>query len=218
MIKTLFFDFDGTIHNAGPIYLPALQAVYDELVEKGLRPEKKWTEKEVFPFLGQTAQEMWDGFAPELSREEKLAYAEKIRDLEETLIEKGHSKLFDGAFETLKALKKDYHMVFFSNCSNRYLTLMKKAHHLDALFDDYLTAENFAYQPKAKTLAMVLEYFPKDCVFTGDRHHDFTAGKENGVPTVGCAYGFGGDEINQADYIINVITELPGLLNQMNSQ
>ena len=218
MIKTLFFDFDGTIHNAVPIYLPALQEVYDDLVKRGLKPEKTWTEKEVFPFLGQTAKEMWESFAPELSRGEKEAYAEKIRDIEETLIEKGHSKLFDGAFETLEALKKDYHIVFFSNCSNRYLTLMKKAHHLDDLFDDYLTAENFAYQPKAKTLAMVQEYFPKDHIFTGDRHHDFTAGKANGVPTVGCAYGFGGDEIKQADYVINAITELPALLNQMNDE
>ena len=201
-----------------PIYLPALQEVYDDLVKRGLKPEKTWTEKEVFPFLGQTAKEMWETFAPELSRDEKEAYAEKIRDIEETLIEQGHSKLFDGAFETLKALKKEYHMVFFSNCSNRYLNLMKKAHHLDELFDDYLMAENFAYQPKAKTLAMVQEYFPKDHIFTGDRHHDFAAGKTNGVPTVGCAYGFGGDEIKQADYVINAITELPALLNQMNDE
>lgn len=35
MIKTLFFDFDGTIHNAVPIYLPALQEVYDDLVKRG---------------------------------------------------------------------------------------------------------------------------------------------------------------------------------------
>ena len=69
-----------------PIYLPALQEVYDDLVKRGLKPEKTWTEKEVFPFLGQTAKEMWETFAPELSRDEKEAYAEKIRDIEETLI------------------------------------------------------------------------------------------------------------------------------------
>jgi len=214
MIRTLFFDFDGTIHNAVPIYLPALQEVYDELVEKGMRPEKTWTESEIFPFLGQTAKEMWDGFAPELSDAEKDAYAEKIRDIEEGLIEAGHSKLFDGAFETLKALKNDYHMVFFSNCSNRYLNLMKKAHHLDDLFHDYLTAENFAYQPKAKTLSMVKEYFPAGHLFIGDRHHDFEAGTANGIPTVGCAYGFGGDEIDQATHTIQTITALPALLSK----
>lgn len=161
---------------------------------------------------------MWDAFAPELSRAEKEAYAGTIRDLEETLIEQGHSKLFEGAFETLKALKKDYHMVFFSNCSNRYLNLMKKAHHLDALFDDYLTAENFAYQPKAKTLAMVKEYFPSEYLFIGDRHHDFAAGQANNVPTIGCAYGFGGDEIHQADHVLTGILDLPELINGLNSQ
>ena len=214
MIKTLFFDFDGTIHNAVPIYLPALQEVYDELVEKGMRPQKTWTESEIFPFLGQTAKEMWDGFAPELSDAEKEAYAEKIRDIEESLIESGHSKLFDGAFETLKALKNDYHMVFFSNCSNRYLTLMKKAHDLDELFHDYLTAENFAYQPKAKTLSMVKEYFPEKHLFIGDRHHDFEAGAANGIPTIGCAYGFGGDEIQSATVQMQSIQELPTILAQ----
>jgi len=212
MIKTLFFDFDGTIHNAVPIYLPAFQAVYDDLVQQGLRPKKTWDDASVHPFLGQSAKEMWDTFAPDIPVDKRNAYAQQIRDIEADLIKRGQSQLFDGAFETLKALKQDYHMVFFSNCSNQYLNWMKDAHHLDALFDDYLTAENFNYQPKAKTLAMVKSYFPADYVFIGDRHHDFEAGQANNVPTVGCAYGFGGDEITQATTQIARITDLPQIL------
>lgn len=216
MIQTLFFDFDGTIHNAVPIYLPAFQAVYDDLVHQGLRPEKTWDEDSVHSFLGQSAKEMWDNFAPDLPVDKRNVYAQQIRDIEADLIKQGKSQLFEGAFETLKALKKDYHMVFFSNCSNQYLTWMKEAHDLDALFDDYLTAENFDYQPKAKTLAMVKSYFPADHVFIGDRHHDFEAGQANDVPTVGCAYGFGGDEIKQATYQINSMRELPNVLKKIN--
>lgn len=212
MIHTLFFDFDGTIHNALPIYLPALQAVYDTLVEKGLRKPKTFTEEEVFHYLGQTAQEMWDEFAPDLSDEDKKYYANQIRDYEETLIKEGASTLYPGAYETLKTLKESYHMVFFSNCSNRYLSWMKKAHALDDLFDDYLTAENFNYQEKSKTLAMIKPYFKGDYLFIGDRHHDFQAGKDNAIPTIGCAYGFGGKEIQMADYVIHEISSLITLI------
>jgi len=216
MIQTLFFDFDGTIHNALPIYMPALQSVYDTLVLKGLRNPKTFSEEDGYPFLGQTAKEMWESFGPDLSDEDKSYYANQIRDIEETLILEGASKLYDGAYETLKTLKETCHLVFFSNCSNRYLNLMKKAHGLDHLFDDYLTAENFNYQPKAKTLALLKPYFKKDFLFIGDRHHDFEAGKLNDVKTIGCAYGFGGDEVKMADFIIQDIKELLDLIPKLN--
>lgn len=132
------------------------------------------------------------------------------------MITEGASKLYLGAYETLKTLKETYHIVFFSNCSNRYLELMKKAHRLDDLFDDYLTAENFNYQEKSKTLALLKPYFKGDFLFIGDRHHDFKAGIDNQIKTIGCAYGFGGDEIKMADYIIHDIKDLLTLIPSLN--
>lgn len=45
----LLFDYDGTLHESLRIYAPAMQAVYDRLVDRGLAPPRRLTDRESAP-------------------------------------------------------------------------------------------------------------------------------------------------------------------------
>ncbi len=53
---------------------------------------------------------------------------------------------------------------------------------------------------------------PSISYMVGDRIHDITAAREAGYISVGAAYGYGGEEIKDADYIISHLKEIKGIL------
>lgn len=48
----LLFDYDGTLHESLRLYAPAMQAVYDRLVDRGLAPPRQLTDREVRTWIG----------------------------------------------------------------------------------------------------------------------------------------------------------------------
>ena len=66
-IKTIFFDYDGTLHNSIAVYAPSFRKAYQFLVEKELAEERLWTDQEISYWLGFNPEEMWQTFMPHLS-------------------------------------------------------------------------------------------------------------------------------------------------------
>ena len=58
-IKTIYFDYDGTIHNSIKIYAPAFKKAYDFLVENNKAEPKNWKDEEIKKWLGYSKKEMW---------------------------------------------------------------------------------------------------------------------------------------------------------------
>ena len=47
-------------------------------------------------------------------------------------------------------------------------------------------------------------------VMVGDRYHDVIAASENGIPSIGCLYGYGGKgELDSADMLVEYPGEIP---------
>ena len=70
-MKNLIFDYDGTLHETMRIYGPAFRKNYENLVSRGLAPAREFSDAEISGWLGFTAADMWNRFAPQLSDEEK---------------------------------------------------------------------------------------------------------------------------------------------------
>ncbi|PKM51193.1 MAG: HAD family hydrolase [Firmicutes bacterium HGW-Firmicutes-7] len=209
-IKTIFMDYDGTIHDSITIYAPAFNIAYKYLVNEGLADEKEWTNKEVSYWLGLSSKEMWEQFMPHIDEEMRKKASEIIGQELIKQIKLGKAKLFDGAIETLQYLKaKGYKLIFLSNCNSYYKEIHKSIFGLDRYFTELIGAQEFNYIPKSSILELVMQKYEPDMCIVGDRVQDINAGRMNGLKTFGCLYGYGlQNELEDADIKINNIIEL----------
>ena len=68
MVKTIIFDYDGTIHNTLGIYEPAFREAYQWLSEQNVVEEQEIETAQIAGWLGLNSKEMWDTFLPELDQ------------------------------------------------------------------------------------------------------------------------------------------------------
>lgn len=212
--KTLFFDYDGTIHDSIQIYFPAFLKAYDYLVNKGLQPQRQWTLEEVKKFLGQNPLEMWRSFEPKLPFEEidtviKLVGKEMTR-----AIANYEAVLYDGALETLQYLRdKGYTLVYLSNSKIYYMEYNREQFDLGRFFSEFVVSEHYDYIPKKDILRIISKSYEGPYLMIGDRIHDIESGIENNIDTVACVYGYGTkEELKHATFAIHDIRDLKELL------
>jgi phosphoglycolate phosphatase len=211
-IKTIFFDYDGTLHNSIKIYAPAFRKAYDYLVQLGYGKEREWSEREISHWLGFNPPEMWKTFMPGLEENIRNKCSSMIGEEMKSLIEKGAPQLYEGALDTLAYLKdKNYILVFISNCRTSYRDSHNLLFNLDKYFEDLVCSEEYSFIPKYEILSRIKGKYPGEMVIIGDRIQDIEAGKKNRIYTIGCSYGFSlKDELKEADLLINSVVELKG--------
>ncbi|WP_099189471.1 HAD family hydrolase [Tepidibacter mesophilus] len=213
-IKTIFFDYDGTLHNSIKIYAPAFRKAYRYLVDNEFTQERKWTDDEISYWLGFSSKDMWKEFMPDLdedirNRASKIIGEEMLNQLSDDKAE-----LYDGAIEVLQYLKeKKYKLVFVSNCGIYYRDMARKLFDLDNYFEEMACSEEYEYIPKYEIVKKIKENYPSEMVIIGDRIQDIECGIRNKINTIACNFGYGSkEELSSADYEISNIAELMEIL------
>lgn len=214
---TLFFDYDGTLHDCIRIYGPAFRKVYQNLIADGVAQPRAFSDQTLSAFLGLSAQEMWDQFMPHLPQDQKDCYGAQIGAEMFQRTVTGHAALYPGAADTLCRLKEQgYHMVFLSNCQRSYLDVHRKTFHLTRYFSDFFCAEDFPGKAKWEIYQAVRHRFPLPHVMIGDRSKDLEIAQRFHLPSVGCTYGYGTiDELASATLQIAAVTELVTAVKQV---
>jgi phosphoglycolate phosphatase len=209
-IRTIFLDYDGTLHDSLKIYAHAFKKAYGYLVKEGLAEDREWTDKEISYWLGFNAKDMWKNFKPDLGPELQKYCSNLISTEMRRLIEEGEPVLYEDALKTLAYLKeKGYHLVFISNCNIYYLENHRKLFGLDRYFEEFICSEEYDFKPKHEILKSIKHRYEEKMVIIGDRRQDMEAGWYNGIYTIGCKYGFGlKGELKDADIIIDRIGDL----------
>jgi len=212
-IKTIFFDYDGTLHNGMKIYAPAFRAAYSYLVDQRYAAPKKWSEEEISYWLGFSPPEMWQAFMPNVDEEERIKCSKIISQSMKSSTISGAAELYEGSLEVLSHLKnKGYHLIFISNCKIYYKEAHNKIFKLDRYFEKLIASEEYNYMSKAEIIDIVKQEYPEEMVIIGDRLQDIDAGRKNHFYTIGCSYGYGQlGEFDNADLIIDNIMELKAL-------
>lgn len=213
-VRTIYFDFDGTIHESNRVYAPAFRKAYRFLVDEGKAEDRTFTNKEISVWLGYSRTEMWKTFMGNLEEEYRRSAGEMIGRTMREGIEAGTARLYKGAEEVLAELKKrGYVLVFLSNCGRKYMETSDKAFGLGRYFDSMICSEDHGYIPKDEILRDIMGSFPMGQVIVGDRFHDVESGVRNGIPSIFCEYGYGSrDEGKEATYTIRDIRELLDIL------
>ena len=216
-MKTLIFDYDGTLHDCLKIYQPAFLKMYEQLVVDGYAQAKKFTADEISQWLGMTAGEMWESFMPALSAKEKQKYSRMIGQEMDRLIAEQKAELYPESLAVLRELKDaGYHLIFLSNCRHDYMEAHKAQFGLEDYFTAFYCAEDFGWQPKYEIFKTISKEYPGEFVAIGDRYHDLALAKENELPSVGCLYGYGrAGELSAATAQISSLTELSAALEKL---
>lgn len=206
---TIFFDFDGTIHETMYIYGPALDKAKEYLDEHKI--PHKGLERELYhTYLGYNADDMWK-MVMGGNDLETIQYVSSIVGREMNLnLDRGLGRLYPKTEETLMELKKrGYTLVYISNARNRYYEKVKETYKLERFFDGFLTSEMYNELPKEEILKSVMNDYPVPYSIVGDRFFDMVGGKKNNMTTIFCNYGYGKpEEGNDASYRIDSIDEL----------
>lgn len=213
-IKTIIFDWDGTLHESMAIYQEAFTKAYNELVSLGYTPHKIFTQDEISSFLGKNPLEMWHTLLPNLDHD---IYNKAIMSISlsmKTSIESNKAKLYPDALNVLTYLKqKGYKLHYLSNSKIYYMEAMKKAFSLDKYFDSFHVSEMYDYIPKHMILEKIKHGFESPMIMIGDRDSDMIAGQYNHLLTIGCLYGYGQEEeLANADVKIKQLSDLYTIL------
>ena len=210
MIRTLIFDYDGTLHNTKHLYGEAFRSAYAYLVSCGLAQEREYTDEETSIYLGMTKYEMWETFRPDLPAEIKEHCGNLIGRAMDDYVLEGRAILYPHAMETLRYLKdKGYHLLILSNCRISYMDAHRSAFHLDEVIEEYFTAEAYDYIPKEEIFLKIREKYPGEYAVIGDRDKDIKTATVHGLHSVGCTYGFAAEgELDAAEICIGDIAEL----------
>lgn len=209
-IKTIIFDYDGTLHDSFIIYKQAFLKAFTYLVDQKKLPYRRWYDQEIKAFLGKNPQDMWVSFKPRLDEETINIASNIITSSMVSQIENHQAKLYDGALDVLSYLKqKGYHLIFLSNSKTIYKNMHVNMFLLQQYFDQIICSEDYDYISKIDIVSKILGELKKDIAVVGDRIYDMEIGTHYGFLTVACDYGYGTkDELIQADYHISDIKQI----------
>lgn len=212
-VKSIIFDFDGTLHNTIKIYYPAFSSGVELLREHGFARDFELSEKNVAKFLGEKpnfAYELIANGADESLKREVMALVGRRMDEN---IKNGLGELYEGTIKVLEDLSKNYDLYILSNCRESYLDTALDVYVIKKYFKKYFAAETYDFLPKEDIIKKERQKIKEEIIFVGDRHHDMEAARINNLKSIFCSYGFGSEEEGKdTNYKISYIGEILELL------
>ncbi|HEY4196815.1 MAG TPA: HAD-IA family hydrolase, partial [Mucilaginibacter sp.] len=122
-------------------------------------------------------------------------------------------KLYPGAKDQLESWAKKYPLFIVSNCLAGYIENFVQQHNLESIFMDHECSGNTG-KPKADNIAMIISRNQlKNPVYIGDTTGDFEAAKQNHIPFIHAAYGFG--LVEGHDHVIRNLDELEDVIRKI---
>lgn len=119
-----------------------------------------------------------------------------------------YAACYDGILQLLQWLiQSDCQIAVCSMCSPSYMDAFLKKFELNCI----MTVSKNAAHGNDKTLLLrqlLEETKPCSAVMIGDRFFDIQAAKDNGLPSIGCVYGYAPNEVNLADIIVHDVGQL----------
>ena len=216
-MTNLIFDYDGTIHNSMKTYAPAFRGTMKWLSDNGYIAPREYSDRDISYWLGFNSTDMWRAFQPGLDP----AVREKARImLGEDMarrVDNGEGELFPDAEETLALLKDEgYKLIFLSNCRFHYLNRHRRVFRLDRFFDSFYCCEAYDFIPKYEIFRKIAPEHEGDFIVIGDRFHDIETAVQNGLRSIGCAYGYGSpEELSKADIIVDRVKDIPSAVRKL---
>ncbi len=197
--RLVVFDLDGTLNQT---HLYSVKAQRCALEAMGVNSDS-FSNERLIACLGKRGED----YARELLPDRPIEDIHRLLALEiewENRIIHENCACYEGIVSSLKRLKEAGYLTgVCSNSKIAYIQMVLNALEIDALID--VRQELIEGLTKADTLRLLLERIKPDrAVMVGDRIYDMEAARNNGIPFIGCLYGYAPEEVMSAD--VKVIT------------
>ena len=198
----IVFDLDGTLFKSESVTVPAVMRAMEELKYQKVKPE------DIKSLIGETFLDFAKKLAPTTDHN---ALMEKVSTYERELIN-SNGKLYSDIFEMLKELKKlDYNLSICTNAGQIYTNSIINKFKIANLFSKISIFHN----KKSKSLRLK-DIIKKDmAIMVGDRKHDIIAAKDNTIPSIGVAWGYGKDEVKNSSFIAKTPKDIIHIANRI---
>ena len=206
MNKAIIFDLDGTLLET---HRHSCRAAHETLRALGL-PDVP--DALVVRHIGEPVDAFLRAIAPGYN---DLAAFERVFDANEQAALKQVGTLFDGVPELLRKLtERGYRLAICSNGSREYVETALTVTNVRGYFSHLACAGEFSGKTAA-VAAIIADWNCELAFVVGDRVHDMIAAKENGVPFIAAAYGYGGAETAEAGFRAQQPRDMIHLLEQI---
>lgn len=196
MLKPLIiFDLDGTLNQTELHALPAHAKAMEKMGVPVLPPEV------ILSTFGAPSSEYTKILVPDLEGEAVRTYLDYTLVYDEQFLpEKG--KPYPGVPQLLTTLQeRGMITAICSNSSLRYISSVLHALHIFSLID--VIQPRIKPHGKSYSLEYLLQSQPhSQAVLVGDTKYDMEAAADNGIPFIGCLYGYGKQQIENAEYLV----------------
>ena len=193
-IRGVLFDLDGTLLNT----LPDLTFISNQTMKEAGYPTH--TEDEVKWYIGNGVELLFKRSLPpdvQLSEEEYQALFAKMRanylKYQNTLTE-----VYPGIEEMLKALKEmGVKSAIVTNKMDSAAKEVQKKYFGDLIDYSIGARDDLRLKPypdQGMEALKVLGLKPEECIYVGDSDTDIETGNNLRMPSIGCAWGFRGEE------------------------
>jgi phosphoglycolate phosphatase len=206
---TLVFDLDGTLWDTNAVCAIAWNRVVAEL---GV-PFRELTEHDIRLVCGRSHSEavgiVFDGLDAALIDR----ICERTMEEDNRLIAQMGGGLFEGVEEGIRVLARALPLMIVSNCQSGYIEVFRATSGLDACFVDHECWGNTGRSKGENLRAIIARNSSERPVFVGDTDGDQTAARENALPFIHAAYGFG--KVQGADAVLDRFSDLLALVQRM---
>lgn len=209
-MKNIIFDIDGTLWDSTEVVADSWNAAIRNKsgIEANLDGDKL---KQLF---GKTMDEIGRIILPMLDDEKRAEVCQACYDYEDAFLEEHSGVFYDGVIDTLEKLAETYNLYVVSNCQLGYIeTTLRYAGLTDKIKDHLCYGDTLAHKGETIKILMSRNNIEK-AIYVGDTQGDFEACQMAEIPMIFANYGFG--KVENPDYIINDIKELPALIEQLN--
>ena len=207
----MIFDLDGTLHHTEKALVPAIQMAMADLGFQPAAPD------DINALYG----EPLEVFCRKLLNSNDETCREFSKGIQKyqkiTLPEKG--ELYPGTREMLYALQAmGFNLAVCSNAGMNYIELVTSSLGIADMFS-LLEGRNGHASKTERVSRIIRETGSPLTVMVGDRYHDINAAAENGIPSIGCMYGYGDQaEIQKADHTVSRPSEIVDVVRMLLEQ
>ncbi len=203
MKQGIIFDMDGTLWDSAD----GVAKSWTQVIHNEYKKDMNITEADVKAVMGKTMDVIAQIVFPELDKEAQQALLEKCCDWENEYLRRNGGKLFPELEDTLKKLKKRYHLYIVSNCQSGYIEAFLDYYNFGPYFEDI---ECYGNNEKSKgdNIRLVMERNGlEQTIYVGDIQGDYDATMQAGATFIHAKYGFG--TINTEVAEIEKFSDLP---------
>jgi phosphoglycolate phosphatase len=203
-IDSIIFDLDGTFWDPTEMSIAAWQNTAREM--KGVIREI--TREEIQSTFGVQHNLIAKKLFPDCTDDVVEKFILRCFQEEVKIVKESGAELYDDIEAVINTLSKKYALFIVSNCQAGYIEAFLEYYRYGRYFSDFECSGNTMLS-KAENIRSVIERNGlKSPIYVGDTMGDFESARENNIPFIHAAYGFGC--VEEADYRIDRIT---GLLN-----